>query len=351
MVPSPSQTQPLASPEEWIGFRRELPTYVVDEGASYRPHLIVWYDPRHDLILYGDLANPTAEREALVAALAKAVQQPLAGNPRLPARIRVEDVADAEILRQWCAVHAPGIAVESAGPLPEIAAMWEHFSTQWTHHDEQIPKEPFSYLMDGHIDSAAMQAFFTAAAAVYRQQPWTLCTDDQLLLIDIAQWQIRESVVSIIGALGESFGFLIFDSIDAYGDFTDFAEIQTRKGQRAPHLPAIPILSINFDRGADLPRELREEIAHHRWPVAGGTAYPSLLILDDRSEARPPGRRDYEIATAYCRGIDRFFTRYVAAQRPRTTTPRNAPVSTRLKLATGPAAPVIRVSGLYVMDA
>lgn len=345
MEPAPSRIRPLESAEEWIGFRREMPNYVVDEGESYRPHFIGWYDARHDVILYGDLANPTVGHQALVTALESAIQQPLIGNPRMPTRIRVEDAADAQSLYQWCKAHAPGITVEPAGPLPEIAALWENFATQWAQHDTQIPKEPFSYLMDGHIDPAVMCAFFTATAEVYRQQPWRLFTDDQVLLVDIARWKIHDSVVSINGALEESFGFLIFDSIDTYGDFTDFADIHMRGNRHAPHLPTIPIFSVNFDRGADLPRQLREEITRHRWPVASSSAYPSLLILDDRGEVRPPGQRDYETATAYCLGIDRFFARYVAAQRHRRT-----PVRTQRKLATGPDAPVVKVSGPYAIE-
>jgi hypothetical protein len=111
-------------------------------------------------------------------------------------------------------------------------------------------EEP-SYLDGGRIPEDAVAELFRAAEYLYRIAPWRVATDDQVVRIDIPDLGIEGACLSIIGALGESLGFLLFPSFGAYAAFREVAE--------DPPTPKGPIdfgtawLALNFERGADLP--------------------------------------------------------------------------------------------------
>jgi hypothetical protein len=45
----------------------------------------------------------------------------------------------------------------------------------------------------------------------------------------------------------------------------------------APQDLGTPILSLNFERRADIPASMRREIKKHGWEVAGPAAYPRVF--------------------------------------------------------------------------
>ena len=66
-------------------------------------------------------------------------------------------------------------------------------------------------------------------------------------------------------------------------------------------------LSLNFERGGDLPASTRREALAHGWPVAGPEAYPLLLHVERDGGSRPLVPRDYQIATLAASALHRFF--------------------------------------------
>jgi hypothetical protein len=83
--------------------------------------------------------------------------------------------------------------------------------------------------------------------------------DDELLQIDCPDLGASGKVISIIGNLGESFGVLVFDSVEAFEALAEHGEVVER-GRRPKRLRT-SIFSINFERGADIPKSMRAEIA------------------------------------------------------------------------------------------
>lgn len=114
--------------------------------------------------------------------------------------------------------------------------------------------------------------------------------------------------LSVIGAAGESFGLLLFRSIEDFRSFAKAAERANAAGKAAPptnHEPAF--LSLSFDRKKDLPPSMVREIEKHRWPVAGAKAYPTVMAVGENMTALPATERYFRILTACTRAFLTFL--------------------------------------------
>jgi hypothetical protein len=126
--------------------------------------------------------------------------------------------------------------------------------------------------------------------------------------MDIPALGVEGACVSIIGHLGESLGVIVFPSRLGYEAFVRAAEAHSRQGGRLDF--ATDWIALDFERGADLPASMRQEVLAHGWPVATADAYPQLLHHDRDGAARPLTERDLKVATACATAVGDFFTRH-----------------------------------------
>jgi hypothetical protein len=208
----------------------------------------------------------------------------MVGRPHVPAQVRV---ASPEVARELGA-HAAGVAVVCAAT-PEVDAMMAVLRQGMAEAtDEDDDDDDDTYLAAG-ITAEAMESFFRAAARLHRAAPWKVVPGDTSLLeITIEALDVRGLVVSIIGQMGESFGLVCFGS---FADFEAYvAAAETIDEDESPKLPRH--VALNFDRGADISPVLRKEISVQGWEVAGATAYPWIVVVDEDVVARPPTPRE-----------------------------------------------------------
>lgn len=122
-----------------------------------------------------------------------------------------------------------------------------------------------SYLEDGKITPDTTRRFFAAAAKLWKMARWKNVHDSQLLRRDCPALDARNKVVSIIGNLEESFGVLVFDSLDGFEAMAGYSDAHMA-GKQMSNL-GTRIFSINFERGSDIPKAMRREIDLHGWSV------------------------------------------------------------------------------------
>src|SRR4029079_17927966 len=91
--------------------------------------------------------------------------------------------------------------------------------------------------------------------------------------------------VCVIGQLGESHAVLLFATLN---DFEDYIEAAATADPNNPPPRLAPVLSLSYERGADLDPSLRKEISAHHWEVAGPLAYPVLTMMDGDLVTRGP---------------------------------------------------------------
>ncbi|MEK7285515.1 MAG: SEC-C metal-binding domain-containing protein, partial [Chloroflexota bacterium] len=72
------------------------------------------------------------------------------------------------------------------------------------------------------------------------------------------------------------------------------------------------LLSLTFDRAADLPTRMRREVKQHGWPVAGPGAYPRVLAIERDGVARPLTERDVRLVAACADALGPFVLKHTA---------------------------------------
>ncbi|MHC4932733.1 MAG: SEC-C metal-binding domain-containing protein [Planctomycetota bacterium] len=284
---------------EWVGGRLAPPFFVTDAREPYRAQIALWLELPEGLIVGQELTEPANVERALGRALSAALERPLIGPARRPSRIRV---VDAELAAEVRAIVGDEIPIRVA-PTPELDEVLESMIEAMPSDSDQEP----SYLDGGRIPEDAVAELFRTAEYLYRIAPWRVATDDQVVRVDIPDLGIEGACLSIIGALGESLGFLLFPSLGAYAAFREVAE--DPPGLEGPIDLGTAWLALNFERGADLPAAMRREIAESGWPVAAAEAYPHLLCIDRDAASRPLVERDFRIAAACARALAGFFVR------------------------------------------
>lgn len=287
-MPSHSRKR-FSSDTEWIGGIATLPSYVTGEGEPFRPEVLFWM-AADGMILGTETARPGELMPIACESLQQTIRQPMTGPAPRPRRVRVASPDLAAVLRDGQS------AVEViCAPTPELDALLEHLQETFGRDDGG----PQTYQSPG-VTPEAVAAFFQAAAALYRRAPWTVVPDDQALIgVDVEALDVHSAVVSVIGQMGESFGFVFFDSLPDFDEYVEAAALLARGD--VPELP--PHFAVNFERGADLAPELRKEVSAQGWEVAGPDAYPSPLAIDGDLVARPPTLRELTLAEALCRAL------------------------------------------------
>lgn len=285
---------------EWVGGRRRSPFYVM-EAPPYRPDIVLWMELPSNLVLAMDTVHPDEEPLALARTLTAAMRQPLVGPPRRPRSVRVADENDAAEAR--AALFGSDIEVIVA-PAPELDALFEQMAADLG--GVEGDEEP-SYLEGGRVSPEVVAELFAAARALYAMAPWKQLDDDQTLRLGIPALGVEGACVSIIGALGQNRGLVIFPSAVAYQTFVAAAGDGLR--------PAAPVdlgtttLSLTFEPATELPAGMRREALEHGWPVAGPGAYPRVEHRDRDGVPRPLAEREVEIATRCALALVGFVPR------------------------------------------
>lgn len=277
--------------EEWSCGVIALPAYVTGEDPAYRPEVIVWAGARGEVLAYE--MKPAADAlVALVESFEWATTAPMAGRPRVPARVRVESPGLAKSLGAALA----GKTRVVCAPTPDIDAVVGGMHEFMALHPQSAP----SYL-GGGVDAEAVAAFFDAAAALFRAAPWKLIPGDtRPLSVTIEELDLHDFVLSVIGQMGESRGLVLLSDLERYEAYLAAGADPTREDD--PNVVP-PHFFVAYDRGADMDPALRKEIAAHGWPVAGPGAYPWCASVDEDLVACPPDATELAMAEAILRGL------------------------------------------------
>lgn len=300
-----ASTRPLRRaaepPREWVGGRLLLPSYVM-EGEPYRPHLHAWLELPDDLVVGFEVIDPK-EPVGFAQTLASTLSRPLVGARRRPERIRVADESLATEIR----TVAADIEIVVA-PTPELDGLLDSMMSQRSRGDGPGP----SYLEGGRVSEDAVRRLFEAAHILWKLAPWKTASDSQPLRVDVPAYGVHAACLSIIGALGQSLGFMLFPSLEAYGDFCETAERAQRGGRarsffRDPHAT---LLSLDFERGADLPPSMLREAVTNKWRVASPDAYPRVMHRDADGCPRPLSDRDVLAVSAVATSLSALVAKH-----------------------------------------
>lgn len=284
---------------EWIGGRLTAPFWIEDRDEPYHPDIVLWMERPSGFVVGQEVVAPEDIARAVGRVLESALDRPLAGPRRRPARLRVTDAAMAAEVR---ALVGDSIPVTVA-PAPELDEVLESLRERM-----EGSRDGVSYLEGGRIPPAVIARLFTVARPLYSVAPWKTAGDHQTLRMDIPALGVDGACVSIIGNLGEHLGFLVFPFLAGYEAFGRAADRRRRAAARFD--AGTDWLALTFERGADLSATRRREVAMHGWPVAGPGAHPVVTSHGRDGAPRPLEEQDVRIATACAASLTAFFVKH-----------------------------------------
>jgi len=266
-----------------------LPGYVTGEGdAPFRPETFIWVD-RDGFVLGTQVFRPGELSANLGAFFHETVRAPAVGRPHVPARVRVASNEHAAALR---AVAGPTTEVVCA-PTPELETL---FSSLAAHVEAGAGEDAAPTYLTAGITPELVASQFRAAARLHRSAPWEVVpTDTTVIAVTIAELEVRDAPLIVIGQNAESYGVLLFPDATALDDYFALAAAAAA-GFEAYAIPEHIVL--NFERGAELDPARRREIAKHGWEVAEPSAYPWIAAVDKDGVPHPPTKRQVAIVEA-----------------------------------------------------
>jgi hypothetical protein len=293
---------PFLSPHqdfEWLGGRYILPNPIREGGALIQAEVVLWLEMPRNVVVGSTIIDPRSP-VPFAETLSTAMKSPAEGSPRKPAGIRVpkQELADA--------LHGLNVPVVVA-PVPELDAAFADLT------DAIASTDPLAtYLGGGTISPRIIARLFSAASILFRMAPWRHVSEGQVLRIDIPDLAVEGACLSVIGGAGESFGLLLFRSVEAYVAFASSPPNPPSEEKLRSPRPAreTQLLSLSFDRKKDLPRSMLREISQHRWEVAGAKGYPVVMAIDADALPQPATERDVRIMTACATAFLAFFARH-----------------------------------------
>jgi len=306
---------------EWLCGVLTIPTQLFDPNSQTEPlQSIVWMIPNGPVLGSLTLEPGQAPSTVVIEHFRETTHSPLIGKPHTPERIRVAHAELADVLR---AELSPTISVVCA-PTPELDALLESMTEFMSHRQPEAP----SYL-SADVTSDKMAAFFRAAAALYRAQPWTCLPSDMPLLLDVEALALQGAALVIMGHGNQEYGFLLFSSQADFNGFLHAAKLAQPTVQ-----PPMPLFALDYNRGADIPVELRKEATAHGWQVANANAYPAITVLDAQFSEHSPTPTQLKQAEAIALALAEF----AQSRRDASTAkqPQPAAVTTTVQTHSGP---------------
>ncbi len=192
-------------PSVWEGDRRPLSSPHSPADPDSKGDCILWVDGSQGIVRAMDMVDPSLGPEAIVRTLMRAIEHPQSpAKPARPQRIVVRDREIQFYLRG--VLQDLSIAIDYVPELPIIDELFRSFAEIV---DGQTPDLPPKYAKLLH----------NKALEVWQAAPWNFLEEQQILSIEINQWDIDKLYASVMGMLGIEYGILFYRSEDSLKRF------------------------------------------------------------------------------------------------------------------------------------
>ena len=194
-------------PSVWEGDRRPLVGFSdsVEPDSEGSGECILWVDGSEGIIRAMDVVSPEMGPEAVVRALLRAMEHPQSpARPARPSKIVVRDREIQFFLRG--VLQDLEITIDYYSDLPLIDELFRGF--------EEIALQRQPKLPPPYADILPERAY-----EIWKDAPWELLADHQILSIEINQWDVGTLYASVMGMLGMEYGVLLYRSLDSLKRF------------------------------------------------------------------------------------------------------------------------------------
>jgi len=285
---------------EWVGGSYPSPKDVIEHGVRTRAEVALWIIQPGGLVVNTTIGYAPMPPEAVANALTETLELPIASGNGL--RVRVSDPAVADAVRRQLGATVP-VVVAPTPDLDAIAAGMQRFLGR-----TRRPRDR-GYLQRGQIPPDDVAWLFSAASELWTVAPWRFASDEQVLALDVPALGIKDACVSILGQLEESFGFVIFESFDA---FARFADQMPDDGTEPDGVDMGGCLAaLDFAHRRDLSKVRRREIQTHGWEVAAPDAHPHVICAEVDGTPRAETADEVRLVAACAEALAAFCRRHM----------------------------------------
>ncbi len=231
-------------------------------------------------VLYGDLlAQPPAEPERMAIQMADALRQLCQTLGERPSRVLVRHTEMAGPLASI--LSGDELEVVERARLPGIdRVLPDLYETAGLDRDRHPPIRPDTWA-GWSLPETLVADLFEASAEVYRSAPWSKLWDRHGFWIETRGG--RRWLVHVIGALGESFGIVLYSKINDW-----HAMRQGLMSRGLLDRMAGSMISLHYDRKRDLHPAMRREVRKGGWTVASDEAWPHVFAFNTPGGALIP---------------------------------------------------------------
>lgn len=279
-----------------------LPVRIANEPVGRDCALLVTAD---DMVLAAEIERePPSEPEAVAEFFVTALTAVVAAVGRTapkpgawPAKVWVRHAIVAAALAPLLAPYGTEVGISARLPFLDNAARSLRASMlgdPWTDLDGPIlppdaPPELARAIGNGGITlmslpetwaawglpDAVIAVLLDAARAFHAAAPWRRLSNEQALWVTDSIDADRQWTLSVLGAGKQVFGIALYGSDD------DFLRMFTLDDPHAM-LRGLDdaVLSLSFDRRAEVAPALRQEFKRKRWPVVPLDLYPKLTVTN-----------------------------------------------------------------------
>lgn len=193
-------------PTVWEGDRRPLLAFAdVESDADTSGECILWVDGSEGVVRAMDVVSSETGPEAVVRALLRAMEHPQSpARPARPSKIVVRDREIQFYLRG--VLQELDITIDYVPSLPLIDELFRGFEEIASTRQPKLPPQYAEILIE--------QAY-----EIWKDAPWELLSDHQVLSIELNQWDVGTLYVSVMGMLGMEYGVLLYRSLDSLKRF------------------------------------------------------------------------------------------------------------------------------------
>lgn len=194
-------------PSVWEGDRRPLQRFADssefdDDGNG---ECILWVDGSEGIVRAMDVVSSAMGPEAIVRALLRAMEHP--HSPAKPARPSKIVVRNREIQFYLRGVlQELDISIDYVPDLPLIDELFRGFEESASSRQPTLPAQYADLLLEKAYD-------------LWKDAPWELLADHQILSIELNRWDVTTLYVSVMGMLGMEYGVLLYRSLESLKRF------------------------------------------------------------------------------------------------------------------------------------
>lgn len=286
---------PLSTGEVWEIGQRPLTGLVSlpDNELSDLPNMLFIVQADSGTPIYGTPIMPGAPLSDLVDHVRQAMREPMVGEPRRPAVMRVSSEVEADTLRTG--LRETDIAVEVA----EILAAVDHAHTKAMNMFGQVQSDyrATAKASGETLSDDALRALYSIARQFYRKALWETFDDSEIFSINFhtADGQSLSQYAVLMGIMEEEFGLALYASLEALQQIYDIDiddpedvswsvdededddETWESRAEMTAQLLSVPSISLTYTAKRDLPQPLADEAKALKLPVAKQSAYPLMM--------------------------------------------------------------------------